>query len=82
MGHAWHRAREFFWTIVAFHVSRLIGYVPRAARYSMRTRRFYTDRALSQDVRAAGLRIRGRRERAVLPGRALVVAAWMLEHDA
>ncbi len=82
LGYAWHRAREFFWTIVAFHVSKLVGYVPPAAEFSMRTRRFYTDRALRRDVGAAGLRIRSRRERPVLPGRALVVAALVLERDA
>jgi hypothetical protein len=32
-----------------------------------------------QDVIAAGLRIRDRREWPVLPGRCLVVAAWILE---
>ena len=82
LGHAWHRAREFVWTIVAFHVSKLVGYVPRTATFTMYTRRFYTAAALERDVRAAGLRIRARRERPVLPGRALVVAGWMLErHD-
>ena len=81
LGYAWHRAREFMWTIVAFHVSRLVGYVPREATFSMRTRRFYTEAELRRDVAAAGLRIRSRRDRAVLPGRALVVAAWKLERD-
>lgn len=81
LGYAWHRAREFMWTIVAFHVSRLVGYVPREATFSMRTRRFYTEAELRRDVAAAGLRVRSRRDRAVLPGRALVVAAWMLERD-
>ena len=32
LGHAWHRGREFVWTVVAFHASRLVGYVPRDAR--------------------------------------------------
>ena len=81
LGYAWHRAREFAWTIVAFHVSKLVGYVPREATFSMRTRRFYTEAELRRDVAAAGLRVRSRRDRAVLPGRALVVAAWMLERD-
>ena len=27
-GYTWHRVREFVWTIVAFHVSKVIGYVP------------------------------------------------------
>ncbi len=81
LGYSWHRAREFLWTIVAFHVSKLAGYVPREATFSMRTRRFYTDAGLRRDVAAAGLRIRHRREHAVLPGGALVVAAWMLERD-
>ena len=81
LGYAWHRAREFAWTIVAFHVSKLVGYVPREATFSMRTRRFYTEAELRRDVAAAGPRVRSRRDRAVLPGRALVVAAWMLERD-
>jgi len=81
LGYAWHRAREFFWTILAFHVSKLIGYVPPQARFSMSTRRFYTPAELQREVTSAGLRIRTRRERPVLPGRALVVADWSLERD-
>jgi SAM-dependent methyltransferase len=81
LGYAWHRGREFFWTIVAFHVSRLLGYVPAGARFTMHTRRFYTAHELQREVAAAGLRIRSRRERPVLPGRALSVAAWSLERD-
>jgi SAM-dependent methyltransferase len=81
LGYAWHRGREFFWTVVAFHASRLLGYVPPEAKFSMHTRRFYTAQALQRDVAAAGLRIRSRRARPVLPGGALVVAAWMLERD-
>jgi SAM-dependent methyltransferase len=78
-GYAWLRVREFLWTIVAFHVSKLLGYVPPAAEFTMNTRRFYTAQELQRDVAAAGLRIRSRRERAVLPGRSLFVAAWILE---
>ena len=78
-GYAWLRVREFVWTIVAFHVSKLIGYVPRDARFSMSTRRFYTEDALGRDVAAAGLRVRSQHVRRVLPGRALVVSAWLLE---
>ena len=81
LGYIWHRGREFFWTIVAFHVSRLIGYVPRDADFTMRTRRFYTARTLQRDVASARLRIPFRQEGPVLPGGALVVAAWMLERD-
>jgi len=81
-GYAWLRVREFFWTTVAFHGSKLLGYVSPEARFTMRTRRFYTARELRRDVASAGLRIRSRRERPVLPGRALVVAAWVLERDA
>ena len=81
-GYAWLRVREFFWTTVAFHISRLIGYVPPDARFSMNARRFYTGSQLERDVTAAGLRVGSHRERPVLPGRALVVAAWMLERDA
>jgi ubiquinone/menaquinone biosynthesis C-methylase UbiE len=81
LGYTWHRGREFLWTIVAFHVSKLIGYVPPNAKFSMHTRRFYTEQALRQEVMAAGLRIRARQARQVLPGRRLVVAAWMLERN-
>jgi SAM-dependent methyltransferase len=81
-GYAWLRVREFLWTTVAFHVSKLIGYVPPTARFTMNARRFYTAAALQRDVMAAGLRIRWRRERPVLPGRSLVVSAWILERDA
>jgi ubiquinone/menaquinone biosynthesis C-methylase UbiE len=80
-GYAWLRVREFFWTIVAFHVSRLAGYVARDARFSMNTQRFYTAQDLRRDVRAAGLRITARQERPVLPGRSLVVARWVLDRD-
>jgi SAM-dependent methyltransferase len=79
LGHAWLRIREFLWTIVAFHVSKVVGYVPPKAKFTMNTRRFYTADELPRDVTAAGLRIRSRWERSVLPGRALVVAGWVLE---
>jgi SAM-dependent methyltransferase len=82
LGHAWLRVREFVWTVVAFHVSKLLGYVPPGARFTMSTRRFYTAERLRRDVGAAGLRVRARRERPVLPGGALVVAAWLVERDA
>jgi ubiquinone/menaquinone biosynthesis C-methylase UbiE len=80
-GYAWLRVREFLWTMVAFHVSKFIGYVPRGTEFTMRTRRFYTAEALQRDVVTAGLRVRSRREQPLLPGCALVVAAWILEHD-
>jgi len=79
VGYAWLRAREFLFTIAAFHVSKLVGYLDTKAVFSMRTRRFYTARELRRDLAVAGLRIRERRERPVLPGRSLVVAAWSLE---
>lgn len=81
LGYTWLRVREFLWTIVAFRVSKFLGYVSPGAEFTMQTRRFYTEQALRRDVVAAGLRIRSRRERPVLPGRALVVAAWSLERD-
>ena len=81
LGYAWLRVREFFWTLVAFHVSKLFGYVPPDAEFAMNTRRFYTARELQRDVNAAGLRVRSKRARPVLPGGSLVVAGWMLEHD-
>jgi ubiquinone/menaquinone biosynthesis C-methylase UbiE len=81
VGYAWLRVREFLWTIVAFHVSKLLRYVPGDAEFSMNTRRFYTASELHREVTAAGLRVDSRRERRVLPGGALVVAAWKLERD-
>ena len=79
VGHGWLRVREFVWTIVAFHVSKVLGYVPPAAKFSMRTRRFYCAESLRRDLTTAGLRIQSRRERPLLPGGALVVAGWSLE---
>jgi ubiquinone/menaquinone biosynthesis C-methylase UbiE len=79
LGYAWHRVREFFWTSVAFHVSKVVGYVPSDATFTMSPRRFYSGPELRREVESAGLRIRSRRERPVLPGRALVVAGWLLE---
>jgi SAM-dependent methyltransferase len=79
LSHAWHRVREFFWTVVAFHGSKLLGYVPAEARFSMNTRRYFTAAQLQSELAAAGLRIRSRRERPILPGGSLVVAGWMLE---
>jgi len=80
-GYAWLRVREFLWTIVAFHVSKLIGYVPHNATFTMHTRRFFTAEALEREMVTAGLRIRSQRERPVLPGHSLVVAGLMLERD-
>lgn len=80
-GYLWLRAREFVWTYVAFHVSKVIGYVPSGAKFTMSARRFYTSATLERDLVKAGLRIGARRERSVLPGGALVVAGWMLERN-
>jgi SAM-dependent methyltransferase len=81
LGYAWLRVREFLWTIVAFHVSKVLGYVPPKAKFTLNTRRFYTADGLQRDVMAAGLRIRSRRERPVLPAGCLVIAGWILEPD-
>lgn len=81
LGYAWLRVREFLWTIVAFHVSKLVGYISHEAAFAMCTRRFYTAQELRRDVVAAGLRIRSQQERPVLPGRSLVVATLILERD-
>lgn len=81
LGYTWLHVREFLWTLVAFHVSRAVGYVPSKAAFTMNTRRFYTAATLQRDVLAAGLRIRSRRERPLLPGCSLVVAGWILERD-
>jgi SAM-dependent methyltransferase len=81
LGYTWLRGREFVWTTVAFYVSKLIGYVPPQARYTMNARRFYTAGGLQREVAAAGLRIQSRSERPVLPGGGLVVGAWLLERD-
>ena len=80
-GYAWLRVREFLWTFVGFHVSKRLGYVPPDAEFSMNPRRFFTASALRREVMAARLRIRSRRERALLPGGSLVVAAWNLTRD-
>jgi SAM-dependent methyltransferase len=80
-GYTWHRVREFVWTIAAFHVSKLIGYVPADATFAMHTRRFYTGEELEQELSAAGLRILSRRDRSVAPRRGLVVASILLAHD-
>jgi ubiquinone/menaquinone biosynthesis C-methylase UbiE len=82
LGYAWLRVREFLWTFVAFHVSKILGYVSPHATFTMSTRRFYTPATLQRDVMEAGLRIRSRRERPLLPGRSLVVAGWVLERGA
>ena len=79
LGYAWLRVREFLLTIVAFHVSKVLGYIPRDAEFTMRARRFYTARELRREVVAAGLRIQSRCERPVLPSGSLVVAVWVLE---
>jgi len=81
-GYAWLRVREFLWTLVAFHVSRVLGYVAPDAEFTMNTRRFYTARELQRDVVAAGLRVRARRAHPVLPFGSLVVVGWILERDA
>ena len=78
-GYAWLRFREFLWTIVAFRVSKWIGYVSPDATFSMSTRRFYTPQSLQRELAAAGLQVGARRERALLPGGSLFVAALMLE---
>jgi SAM-dependent methyltransferase len=80
-GYAWLRVREFLWAIVGFHVSKVLGYVPRDAKFAMHARRFYTAHELRRDVTAAGLRIRSRWEQPVLPGGSLVVGGWILERD-
>lgn len=81
LGYAWLRVREFLWTTVAFHASKFLGYVSPEAEFTMHTRRFYTAPELQRELVAAGLRIRSRRERPVLPGRSLVVAGWLLVRD-
>ena len=81
LGYARLRVREFLWATVAFHVAKHLGYVAPEAEFTMHARRFFTGEDLQRELAAAGLRIRSRRERPVLPGRALVVAGWMLERD-
>jgi hypothetical protein len=82
LGYAWHRVREFLWTIVAFKVSKIVRYVSSDAEFSMRTRRFYTADELRREVAAAGLVIRSMQQRPVLPGGSLVVTGWLLERNA
>ena len=47
--------------------SKLLGYVWPDAKFTMNTRGFYTAQELQRDVMAAGLQIRSRRGRPVLP---------------
>jgi len=79
MGYAWLRVREFVWAVAGFHVSKLLGYVRRDAKFTMHPRRFYTAQELRRDLVAAGLQIRSRWERPVLPSGSLVVAGWMVD---
>ena len=81
LGYAWLRVREFLWTFMGFHVSKVLGYVPSDAEFTMRPLRFYSAQELRRDVAAAGLRIRSRCERPVLRSTSLVVAGWSLERD-
>ncbi len=81
VGYAWLRVREFLWTYVAFHVSKILGYVSPHAEFTMTARRFFSAHELQRELAAAGLRIRSQRERPVLTGRALVVAALSLERN-
>jgi ubiquinone/menaquinone biosynthesis C-methylase UbiE len=80
-GYAWLRAREFIWTVVAFHVSKFVGYVSPDAKFMMHARRFFTAHDLQRELAAAGLRICARRERMLLPGCSLFIAGWNLEPD-
>jgi hypothetical protein len=75
----WLRAREFVWTVIAFHVSKLVGYVSPDAKFTMNARRFFTAHDLQRELAAAGLRIRARHERVLLPFRSLFIAGWILE---
>ena len=81
VGYAWLRVREFLWTLVGFHVSKIFGYIRRDAAFTMRPRRFYTANQLRRELVATGLRIRSGWERRVLPNGSLVVATWMVERD-
>jgi len=81
VGYAWLRAREFLWTLVGFHLSRVFGYIRRDAAFTMRPLRFYTAAELRRDLLATGLRIRSGGERRVLPVGSLVVATWIVERD-
>ena len=71
VGYAWLRVREFVWTVMAFHVSKFVGYVSPDAKFTMNARRFFTAEDLQRELAAAGLRVCARRERVLLPGRSL-----------
>ncbi len=77
-GYVWLRVREFMWTLVAFYVSKVVGYLPWEAKFSMQTQRFYTQAALEEDVRTAGLRVVARQEYPILPRTGLRVAGYLL----
>lgn len=81
VGYAWLRVREFVWTVMAFHVSKFVGYVSPDAKFTMNARRFFTAEDLRRELAAAGLRVCARRERVLLPGRSLLIAGWNLERQ-
>ena len=54
LGYGWLRVREFFWTTVAFRVSKVLGYVSPEAEFSMHTRRFYTAQELRPNLPEVG----------------------------
>lgn len=81
LGYTWLRVREFLWSVVGFYTSKLIGYIPSGAKFTMSARRFFTPQTLQAELTAAGLRIRSRQEHSVLPNRSLVVAGWIVERD-
>ena len=72
LGYAWLRVREFLWTFVAFHVSKVLGYVPPGAKFTMHTRRFYT----AQDASAGRGGRRAAGPVAVGSGRCCPAAPW------
>jgi ubiquinone/menaquinone biosynthesis C-methylase UbiE len=76
LGYGWLRMQEFLWTMVAFYVSKIIGYIPPHAKFTMQAQRFYTSQTLTQTLLAAGLRIQGRQAWPRLPQRRLIVAGW------
>ena len=71
----WDRVR-------VFHAVAQAGSFTRAAERLGLSQSAISRQIVQKELVAAGLQIRARRERPLLPGRCLVIAAWCLESRA
>ena len=82
LGYAWLRVREFFWTIVAFHVSRLVGYVSADATFTHAAPGASTPpRRFGASWRRPGCASARGESGRCCPDAPCVVAGWVLERD-